>query len=279
MLRALAGLISCAALSSLLLAGCGGVDQSESITARNVDITSYRMQAGSIMPQLVESGVLRIGIDPNHPPFSYYDDRGRLTGFDVEIAEALARHIGLEPHFVELDSSQFLYELSEDNINIAIYKAAPDELLQQFDLSIPYASSSAVILLKSGEENIQAPSDLNGKRVAAPQEARYQRLIEGSNMHAVGYESLEHGIQQLGTGQVEAVLTDSLTYLNLSQQYPQLDVKAVSVTSPLLQSKAMLAKGSDDLLAAINNAINRINADEHYSAIWNKYFSDAPISQ
>lgn len=278
MVRPLAALICAVTLCSALLTGCAGTDNSESLTARNVDIMPYRMQAGSVMPQLVESGVLRIGIDPNHPPFSYYNDQGRLTGFDVEIAEALAHNIGLEPHFVETDSTQMLNELGEGKYAIAMYKTASDELLQLYDLSFPYATSSAVILVKSDEQNIQSHSDLSGKRVAVPQEDRYKDLIEESGMNTIAYDNLQNGINQLKSGEVDAVLTDSLTYLNMSQQNPDLGVKSAAVSSSLFQSKTIVTKGSDDLLAAINNAITKINAGDHYLLIWNKYFADAPIS-
>lgn len=54
------------------------------------------------------SGKLRIGTEGTYAPFTYHDASGKLTGFDVEIAEEVAKRLGVEPEFLRHSGTVFL---------------------------------------------------------------------------------------------------------------------------------------------------------------------------
>ena len=58
-------------------------------------------QALSSLEVIKENGVIRIGTEGTYAPFTFYNDKNELTGFDVEIAREVAKRIGVEAEFIE----------------------------------------------------------------------------------------------------------------------------------------------------------------------------------
>src|SRR3546814_439057 len=47
------------------------------------------------------AGAFKIGTEGTYAPFTYHDASGKLTGFDVEIGQAIAERLGVKAEFVE----------------------------------------------------------------------------------------------------------------------------------------------------------------------------------
>lgn len=52
--------------------------------------------AENLLNQIKERGTLRVGLEGTYPPFSFRGDDGKLTGFEVEFANELAKHLGVK---------------------------------------------------------------------------------------------------------------------------------------------------------------------------------------
>ncbi len=52
--------------------------------------------AENLLNQVKERGTLRVGLEGTYPPFSYQGDDGKLTGFEVDFANELAKHLGVK---------------------------------------------------------------------------------------------------------------------------------------------------------------------------------------
>nr|BFE92338.1 hypothetical protein GCM10020185_28740 [Pseudomonas brassicacearum subsp. brassicacearum] len=50
--------------------------------------------AGEQLQKIKDAGEIKIGLEGTYPPFSFVDDSGKLTGFEVEFSEALAKELG-----------------------------------------------------------------------------------------------------------------------------------------------------------------------------------------
>jgi L-cystine transport system substrate-binding protein len=57
--------------------------------------------AADDLAQIKSAGVFRVGTEGTYAPFTYHDASGKLTGFDVEIASAIAQRLGVKPQFIE----------------------------------------------------------------------------------------------------------------------------------------------------------------------------------
>lgn len=53
------------------------------------------------LQKIKQSGELVIGTEGTYPPFTFHDTNDKLTGFDVELAEEVAKRLGVKPVFKE----------------------------------------------------------------------------------------------------------------------------------------------------------------------------------
>lgn len=58
-----------------------------------------------LLNKVKERGTLLVGLEGTYPPFSFQGDDGKLTGFEVEFAQQLAKHLGVEASLKPLNGT------------------------------------------------------------------------------------------------------------------------------------------------------------------------------
>jgi Na+/H+-dicarboxylate symporter len=85
----------------------------------------------SRLARIRETGVIRVGFDPEALPFAYFNVEGDLVGFDVEMAHRLALELGVAIEFVPFHLETLADQLAEDHFDVAMAGvAATFELLE-----------------------------------------------------------------------------------------------------------------------------------------------------
>ncbi len=97
-----------------------------------------------------EKGTLIIGIT-EYAPMNYYDESGKLVGFDTEFAEAVCEKLGVTPEFVVIDWNTKVVELASKNID-CIWNGMTilDDLKENLDFSAAYMRNKQVLVVKDG---------------------------------------------------------------------------------------------------------------------------------
>jgi len=264
--------------STMLLPGCT-FDSQDRVPTPNMGINPYRVNTGNLLGNAVERGTLRIGTERDYPPFSYRGTGGRLTGFDVEIAEEVARHMDLRAEFTEEAWDRLLPGLTEGKYD-AVFNQIEDrpDRRELYDFSIAYLSTVPVLMVRTGEEEIRSFSDMKGKRIGLNPTGAYQEIARKHGAEVVPAKYIREAADMLVKGSVDAVITDQLSVTNLKQQLPDLPVQAAASSREVFEVSAAFVKGNPDLLAAVNNALATMQQDGTYLTIWNKYFGDTPQS-
>lgn len=68
----------------------------------------------TVLDGIRERGVLRVGYDPEGLPFSFFNERGELVGFDIEMTHALAREIGVDVEYYPYPKSEMAGSLGAE---------------------------------------------------------------------------------------------------------------------------------------------------------------------
>jgi polar amino acid transport system substrate-binding protein len=105
------------------------------------------------------------GFDKDFPPYSYIDDNGDTTGFDVELAQAVCAHYGWEYVPVPINWDSKDAELSSgscDCIWSGFTKSPARE--DSYCWSEPYSINTQMIMVKE-DSDIKTLADLAGKKV------------------------------------------------------------------------------------------------------------------
>ena len=87
----------------------------------------------------IESGVLKVGMDLQYPPFETFDDNNEPIGISVDVAQGLADRMGLELEVVNTDFGTLITALETKRIDIVIASMSiTEEREEKVDFSDPY---------------------------------------------------------------------------------------------------------------------------------------------
>ena len=190
-------------LLAILLAACQPTEQppnqpTSEPTAQPTIVLIPPIQPGDgsdLIDQLLESGLIRVGIrvwpeagfsPPAFRGFSNAVTGGTLNGFEVDIARLLAEGLGLDLELVEAYPPVIASGDWRGEWDIAIASLTPFDQPPEIPpgqagkpliFSKPYGYMPLGILIPAAENNIQAASDLSGRKVGVLEHSPYQRLL------------------------------------------------------------------------------------------------------
>lgn len=258
------------ALTMLILAACGNNSDTEPESSQPPGSASAEQ---SSLDKMKASGTLRIGTEGTYAPFTFHDESGKLVGFDVEIAEEVSKRLGVAAEFVETQWDGIFAGLEADRFDAIFNQVAiRDDRKEKYDFSDPYIVSKAVLLVRDDNTEIKKLADLKGKKSAQSLTSNLTDIATANGAEIVGVDGFNQAIDLLLSGRADATINDNLSFLDLKKQKPDVKIKAVDEASETSQSAALFAKGSDELVQAVNKALADMKSDGTYLKISEKYF-------
>ena len=230
--------------------------------------------ASAATPTTLQKGVLKIGMEGTYAPFTYRDAKGNLTGFDVDIARAVAARMGLKAEFVLTEWSGILAGLQANKYDVIVNQVGINpEREKTIGFSRPYAySSPQIIVKKTGSFAPKTLADLKGKRVGVGLGSNYEKgLRDAGGINVVTYPGAPEYLADLATGRLDAAYNDRLLvgYLIKSQNLP---VRGAGVIGKPEAVGIAMKKSNTSLTAAVDRALLQIKADGTYAKISRQWF-------
>jgi cystine transport system substrate-binding protein len=222
-----------------------------------------------------QRGTLLVGLEGTYPPFNFQDEKGQLTGFEVEFAEALAGKLGVKAEFRPTKWDGMLAALETQRFDVVINQVTiTEERKAKFDFTQPYTISGIQILVRKGDEGeYKTPEDLSGKAVGVVLGTNYEQWLREHVPDADirTYDDDPTRNQDLLVGRIDAILNDRLIAGNLMERY---DGRIVAAGEPFARQEMGIAtrKGDPEFLAALNKAIDELRQDGTLEAISRKWF-------
>jgi len=240
--------------------------------------------------RIAESGVWRVGIDPSFPPFENLDPAtGRPAGFDVDLAEAIARRWGVRVEFVGVGFDQLLDAVAAYRVDSAI-SALPvmPHRTREVRFSDPYIEAGMVLVtpLQSplvaaleasgrGDPVAGAAVALAGRRLAVEWGSEGDALARRMQSQAPGglqlvlRDSAESTLGAVVAGEADAAIVDAISLALFNRGGKRL----AAVGQPLRSDPyaIIVPVGAPDLLARVNETLIALRADgalEQIKAQW-----------
>ena len=155
-----------------------------------------------------EGGAPFVESDPNDPQ--------KLVGFDVEIAELIARELGRRPQFVQVAFASLDQSAARGDFDIGLsgIEDTPGRRAA-VAVSVPYYRFDEVLTVReSDRDKFRTLRDLKGRRVATlGGTIAYELLLAAEREHgviAVSYDDDVHPYSDTANGRVDAVLLDNV---------------------------------------------------------------------
>lgn len=207
-----------------------------------------------------------------YPPFNYKDN-GKLVGFDVEIGNALAKKMGMNPKPVTNPWETILSALKADRFEAVIGSMAiTDDRKKEVGFSDPYYDSGAQVFVKKGNDGLQTADDLKGKKIGVVVSSTYEDLAKKYTDKVSTYDSDVTALQDLLVkGRLDAVITDKLVGMYAINQN-DLGIQPAGKPLSLDHMGIAIKKDNKALLKKVNKALEEIKEDGTYAKISKKYF-------
>jgi polar amino acid transport system substrate-binding protein len=223
---------------------------------------------------------LRFLVRTAHPPFSYVpEDGGEPTGLDVDVARALADHLGVECSVVPMPGEQIVSRFLRGEGDVLASSASPNPALQRFlDFTGPCYRSRGALLVRAGQaerfaEGLPEHARLGLLRGTAHGQALLASVGCGEPpVPDMGWAEL---VSCLKEGRRDGVLADALAaYYQLSKR-PDCGVVLVPLPVPVRHSSAVclaVRKGATGLRKALDGGLRDLQMDGTLRRVHHRYF-------
>ena len=223
------------------------------------------------------AGVLRWGADEQGgEPYAYEDPArpGHLVGFEVELAEALARALGVRAEFVQNDWSTLVPSLERGTFDVALngLEVTPARAAR-VAFTRPYYLFSERLLARAGDARVRDLASLRGLRVGTLANSQAWDLLLAAGAVAVPYEGVDEPFTDLAAGRTDAVLMDDLIVDRYAPRHAGL-----RVAGDVAEGRYAAAVRADDpaLARALDDALGQLLANGGLRDILARYRLDNP---
>lgn len=242
--------------------------------------------AGKSLADIKKAGVIKIGVEGTFPPFSFREN-GVIKGYDVDLADAMFKTIGVTPEFVDTQWSGIVPALLSGRFDIIMSSLSyTKERMEKVAFSMPYADSSLALLVRAADgETVKGFEDLSGRIVglkagtpeetAAPSYNEKVKAAKGAGFAAVKtFDSDPTAILALGRGSVDAVISNMT---NLGLIIKQAPGKYALVRNIAGHSYAGIGIRKDDteLKTYIDEQLSALKSDGQLAKMQEKWFGIA----
>ncbi len=227
------------------------------------------------LAQIKERGTIIIAMEGTWSPWTYHDESGKLVGYDVEVAAAIAQKIGVKPEYVEGEWDGLLAGLDAGRYDLMVNGVTiTDERRETYNFSAPYAYNKTAVVVNAANDAITKMEDLQGKNTANTISSTYAAVAESYGATVTGVDDLNQTFELLLSGRIDATLNDEVVYVDYMRAHPDAPLKIACYDSAATSVGIPVKKdaSSDSLLAAVDQALAELAADGTLSELAVKYF-------
>jgi cystine transport system substrate-binding protein len=237
--------------------------------------TTVEVKQENLLEKIKAEGVIKIGTEGTYAPFTFHDKDGKLTGFDVEIAEEVASRLGVKAEFIETKWDGMFAGLDAKRFDAVANQVTirPDRI-EKYDFSDSYIVSKAVLIVHAENNDIKGFADLKGKKSGQSLTSNLAEIAKSNGAELVQVDGFNQALDLLTSKRIDATINNSLSYLDYKTQRQDAPIKVVAEMDTKDESGILFNKGNQELVDAVNKALADMNADGTYLKISQKWFSE-----
>ncbi|MDY0404240.1 amino acid ABC transporter substrate-binding protein [Virgibacillus sp. 179-BFC.A HS] len=261
-------LIACVTLFAL--AACGSSDKdNQSASKKDTEKTT------GLYDKVMDKGVLTVGTEGTYAPFTYHDNSGKLTGYDVEVIREVAKRMGVKAKFQETQWDSMFAGLNAGRFDLVANQVGINQdRLKKYDFSKPYTYSSAVVVVPKDNNKIKSFSDIKGKKSAQSLTSNYGEIAKKNGAELVGVEGLVQSIELIKQGRVDLTVNDKLAILDYMKEKNDKNIKIAAQEDSVSETAFCFNKGNDKLVDEVNKQLDAMRKDGTLAKIAKDWFGE-----
>lgn len=226
-------------------------------------------------------GTLVIGVDDSFVPMDFRQKNGKLVGFDVDLAKAVCKEIGLKPDFQTIDWSMKETELRNGTIDVIWNGYTKTKArAKKVAFSKPYLENDQILVTRKNE-GINNYRQMRGKILGvqtgssgADDLDNYPKVLKKRVKSTVLYDTYNNAFIDLKAGRIDGLLIDGV-YANyyLAHSKYQKEFKKEKLPYPSEKFSVGINKKDKILKNKINQALDHLEKTGELKKIREKWFN------
>jgi cystine transport system substrate-binding protein len=250
--------VTIALVAALLLTACGGNSGAKGGSA-----------SGS-------NDVLTVATEGTYSPFSFHDPKSNeLTGYDVEVARAVGKELGMKVEFSETQFDAIFAGLEAKRYDVIANQIGVNpERQAKYLFSTPYTYSQGVVITRADDNSISSVADVKGKTSAQSTTSNFAEIATQAGAKIEAVEGFTQAITLLKQKRVDVTINDSLAFLEYQKTTGDKDVKVAAEVGDKSESALTFRKDEADLQKKVDGALKKLKDDGTLAKLSEKYFGE-----
>lgn len=242
------------ALTTIIFTGCG----KNTGNAKSEEIETS-------LDKIKASGKIVLGTCADYPPYEFHKEvngKDTIVGFDIAIAEEIAKDLGVKLEIKDMEFGGLLADLKTDKVDFVLAGMTPNaERAKEVDFSnIYYNAEHGLVINKKDIDKYKEITDLKGKIIGvqkgAIQEEIAKEQIESPQIKALG--KVSNLMLELKTEKIDAVVVEQPVASAYVKNNDGLYMTNIVFKDDEGGSAVAVKKGNKELLEAIDTTIDRL---------------------
>ncbi|MBE5837700.1 transporter substrate-binding domain-containing protein [Butyrivibrio sp.] len=261
--------------TAMMFTACG-----QSATTENAESATESVSAESDLEYIKGKGNLIVGIT-DFAPMDYKDDNGEWIGFDADMAKEIAKALGVEAEFVEIDWDNKVLELNNKSIDVVWNgMTLTPEVTNSMTCTNAYCNNAQVVIVKAEDADkystLESLADLT---FAVESGSAGEAAAIENNFNTTALKSQADAVMEVAAGTSDACIIDLLmagAMVGEGTGYADL-IHTVELTT---EEYGIGCRKDSDLAAFINDEMKSLYANGTMKEIATKYgVQDALVEQ
>ena len=234
-------------------------------------------EATGLLAEIKAKGKLVVGTEAQYAPYEFKDLDANFAGCDMWLAQQIADAIGVELEVVDMAFDGIIpaVKSGQVDIGIAAFTKTP-ERAEEIDFSNLYETSAQLLIVKTGDADKYATKEaLAGQKVGAQKGTIQSQLVLSALPDSELFELEKYPALALETqnGNIAGFVVDQAVGEALvATSDGKLEVSNFEFTAEEASfgKAAVLAKGTEDLMAVVNEVVDKVTADGSYQQAYDE---------
>ena len=165
-------------------------------------------------------GRLLVGVTESSPPFSFRDDGHGIVGYDVDLAERVAKSLGVATEKIAIINAERIAALRQDRVDlVAVGMTRAKGRAKEIDFSYAYLDSPHMVLVRN-DSGIARVGELAGRKLALVRSASVDAELKAAvpAMQIVLFDDYNGAFAALADKRVDGFLADKMLLLWFAQR-------------------------------------------------------------
>ena len=267
-----------AAVMALSMTACGSSNSAAETTAADTEAAeSQAEETTAEEAKTTDGGTLIVGFDQDFPPMGFVGDDGEYTGFDLELAQEVAKRLGLEYKAQPIAWDSKDMELESGNIDCIWNGFTMTGREDDYTWTEPYIANQQVFVV-ANDSDINSQADLAGKIVEVQADSSAEAALkEAPELTATFKELLttadyNTAFMDLEQGAVDAIAMDVIV-AGYQIQQRNADFKILDDSLSEEEYGVGFKKGNTELRDKVQSTLEEMAEDGTLQEVSEKWFS------